>query len=507
MSASASEILAKDEIELLFSLDDSELESILKPLPTEQQTAILTQMATYRTPTEMATERLIEFVKQAWHIVEPDTEFRDGWHIEAICTHLEAVTKGDVKDLLINVPPGCMKSLLCSVFWPAWVWISNPSARFFYSSYDQQLSVRDSLKCRYIIESPWYRERWGSVFSLVGDQNQKTRYDTTARGWRLSTSVGGRGTGEHPDFVVVDDPHNVKKSTSPVDRQSVRDWWDGTISSRGKVRGVRRVIIMQRLHEEDLAGHVLKKGGFDHICLPMRFEPERRTVTSLDWTDPRTDAGELLWPDAYSLEKVKELETDMGEIRAAGQLQQRPNSNAGFFFKIGKLEIVDAAPAELRCVRAWDIAATAGEGDYTAGVKMGKDAAGIFYIVDVTRGQWGTDERDGMIKLTASLDGRQTKIWIPQDPGAAGKSMVLAFIRLLAGYTVKSSPVTGDKENRADPFSSQVNAGNVKLVRGDWNHDFIEELRGFPVVSHDDQVDAASDAFTELTSKRTFAVA
>jgi hypothetical protein len=174
---------------------------------------------------ELAMRSLREFVRQAWHVVEPSTPFVPGWHIDAICDHLEAVMRGDIRNLLINVPPRHMKSLLVSVFWPAWEWIRHPERRWLYSSYGSHLSVRDSVKCRRLIESPWYRARWGHVFSLTSDQNAKMRFDNNRSGYRLSTSVSGAVTGEGGDRIVCDDPHKVDEVESDTVRKTVIDWW------------------------------------------------------------------------------------------------------------------------------------------------------------------------------------------------------------------------------------------------------------------------------------------
>ncbi len=210
-------------------------------------------------------------MQQAWPIVET-AEFIYNWHIQAICEHLEAVTRGEIPKLLINVPPGCSKSLLVSVFWMAWEWVNDASVRWFFASYDQRLSTRDSVKCRALINSPWFQENWGDRFQLTGDQNQKTYYENTKGGYRLATSVGGHGTGEHPDRIVIDDPHDVRGAESDAERQSVSDWLDLTMTTRGVSRNARRVIIMQRLNASDLSGHVLAQGGWEHIMLPMRYE-------------------------------------------------------------------------------------------------------------------------------------------------------------------------------------------------------------------------------------------
>jgi len=163
---------------------------------------------------EKASRNLYEFVRQAWHVLEPNTAFVDGMHMRAICEHLQAVTAGRIRDLIINVPPGHAKSLLTSVFWPAWVWTRHPETRWLFASYAASLSVRDSLRCRRLIESEWYQRRWGNRFQLCGDQNQKHRFENDRTGYRLATSVGGAATGERADIVVVDDPHSVDQAES-----------------------------------------------------------------------------------------------------------------------------------------------------------------------------------------------------------------------------------------------------------------------------------------------------
>ncbi len=180
---------------------------------------------------ELASRSLREFVRQAWHIVEPSTPYVPGWHIDAMADHLEAVTRGEIRKLLINIPPRHMKSLLVSVFWPAWEWTRYPERRWLYSSYGQHLSIRDSVKCRRLIESPWYQSRWGHLFLLTGDQNTKSRFDNNRSGYRLSTSVDGAATGEGGDRVVCDDPHNIKEAESDARRKATLDWWDIVMST------------------------------------------------------------------------------------------------------------------------------------------------------------------------------------------------------------------------------------------------------------------------------------
>jgi hypothetical protein len=228
---------------------------------------------------ELARRSLRTFVDVAWPLVEPRVPFAPNWHIDAICEHLEAVSRGEITKLLINVPPACMKSYLVSVFWPAWEWATHGGLRVFTASFGSPLAIRDNRRMRDIVTSAWYRRHY--QVELREDQNQKIRYDTTASGWRIASSVGGIGMGEHPDRIIIDDPHNTRQAESDVERQAAMHWFDRTIGTRGVSRGVKLVVIMQRLHERDLSGHILERADADdwtHLCLPMRYESGRAAV-------------------------------------------------------------------------------------------------------------------------------------------------------------------------------------------------------------------------------------
>lgn len=212
--------------------------------------------------------------------------------------------------------------------------------------------------------------------------------------------------------------------------------------------------------------------------------------------------GQALWPEAKPIEFLEAQRLAMGDYEFQALFQGNPSPREGSFFKVGMIEFMDARPAGMREFRAWDVAATEGGGDYTAGVRMGVTADGHYVISDVVRGQWDTAERNRQMRLTAELDGVKVAQCVPEDPGSGGKDAAKAFVRLLAGFSVKTRRPSADKETRADPLSSQLNAGNVRVVRGDWNRAFVEELRQFPMGKHDDQVDAAADAFNELSGTR-----
>jgi predicted phage terminase large subunit-like protein len=279
-----------------------------------------------------AERHLIDFVRQAWPIVEPNTEFVEGKHINLICEHLEALYLGQIRNLLINIPPRCSKSLLTCVFFFCWVWIHKPWTRWMFASYAQQLSTRDSLKCRSIITSQWYQEQWGAKFQLRDDANLKTRFDNTRTGFRLATSVEGMGTGEGGTYQIIDDPHNVVEGESELHREAVLRYLSQSMITRSNDPGhARRCLVMQRLHHKDASAWAIEQ-GWEHLMLPMEYEPERRCQTSIgcDW---RTQPGELLCPGRIGPKELAELKLALREYGTAGQLQQRPSPKGGSIFK------------------------------------------------------------------------------------------------------------------------------------------------------------------------------
>jgi predicted phage terminase large subunit-like protein len=433
--------------------------------------------------------------------------FVDNWHVGALCEHLQAVTTGQIDRLVVNVPPGLGKSLLTCVFWPAWEWALDPGVRWFFASYDQRLSTRDAVRCRALLSRPWYRGRCARPFRLTGDQNQKTYYETDRGGYRLATSTGGHASGEHPDRIVCDDPHNVQQAESATERQAVLDWWDLTMSTRGVSRRARRVLIMQRLHQDDLAGHVLAEGGWVHLCLPMRFEPDRMPVTPLGWTDPRQEDGTLLCPQQFGETAVAGMEKALGAYGTAGQLQQRPVPREGGMFKRSYFnQRVKAAPYHARRVRYWDRAATQDGGCYTVGTLLARCDQGNWYVEHVVHGQWEPDRRDEQIVAAARRDrlrygqGREPTIYIEHEPGSSGVDAYKHTARKLADFRVFPDRPTGAKEVRAEPWASQCAAKNVYLVEnGSWDiAGWVDEHCHFPLGKYKDRVDSASGAFARL---------
>jgi predicted phage terminase large subunit-like protein len=459
---------------------------------------------------ELARRHLHDFVRQAWPIVEPDVDFVDNWHIEGLCAHLEAVVRGEISNLLINVPPGCCKSLLTSVFLPAWTWIEQPSARWLFASYGQELSTRDSLRCRSIVTSPWYRDRWGDRFTLMPDQNCKTRYDTDHRGWRIATSVGGRATGEHPDFIIVDDPHNAKQAESAVQRQAALNWWDGTISTRGRARGVRRVVIMQRLHERDLSGHLLESGEWQHICLPMEFEPDRMRPTTLNgWTDRRTEVGELLWPALFDRASVASLTRELGSARAAGQLQQRPPEHyegaewPNEYF--GASRWFDDWPPEERIVlRVMALDPSKGgheKSDYSAFVLLALEIGGRMWVdADIQRRDTDRIVRDA---FAIGRDFRPDGFGIESNGFQSLLCAPIAERSKRAGFALPIFPIhnNSNKRERIRRLTPYLSRGELRFKRDSPGAELlVDMLREFPGHQYDDGPDALEMA-VRLTRK------
>lgn len=446
----------------------------------------------------LAERHLADFVKQAWHIVEPITPLKWGWALDAICEHLEAVTDGRIHRLLMNVPPGSMKSLLTGVFWPAWEWIKRPELRFLATAHKQDLAVRDNLKCRRLVQSAWYQSRW--PVTLTGDQNAKTKFENIHTGFREAMAFTSM-TGSRGDRVIIDDPHSVDDAASAVRLLAGVTTFREALPSRVNNEDSAIVIIMQRLNELDVSATALKL-GYEHLCIPMRFEQDRRCETSIGWSDPRSYDGELMFPERFPESEVKMLELSLGSYASAGQLQQRPAPREGGMFKRRWFEIVNAIPANVKRVRKWDLAATTEapgkDPDYTVGTLMARDDQGLFYIEDVIRFRGSSHEVEQTIRNTASMDGKNAQIVIPEDPGQAGKSQAASMIRMLAGFNIVAERETGSKETRAGPFAAQCEAGNVKVLKAPWNDAFFDEMDVFPFGAHDDQVDSSTGAFTKL---------
>ena len=452
---------------------------------------------------ELCRRSVLHFARTFWPILEPGRKLITGWPIEAIAEHLEAVTRGEIRKLLITVPPGSMKSLMTRAFWPTWSWISGPSTRYIGASYAEALAARDNRRAKMVVESPLYQRLFPHV-RLAADQAQKVNFANTETGSMMATSVKGRATGERGDVFVIDDPHNVLEAESEAIRGETLQWFREVVPSRvNDLDHSAFVCIMQRVHHEDVAAAAIEQ-GYEHLLIPMHYDALRSRTTSIGWTDPRREEGELMWPERFSQRAVDDLVKTLGPYASSAQLEQRPTPREGGLFKADRIQKIAAVPdEEIVWCRAWDLAATDGGGAYTAGILVGwRVEAQRVIIADVKRARLGPEGVRKLVADTADFDGVAVPISLPQDPGQAGKVQARDFTVRLAGYRVRIEPQSGSKETRAEPLAAQVEAGNVDVVEGDWNRDFIEELRHFPKGVYKDQADAASSGFNAVAPKR-----
>lgn len=476
-----------------------------------QEQAMLDEVERDRAGVRARCQSFAEFVKMAWRVIEPGTTLRWNWHLDAMCAHLEAISRGELRPrLIINVPPGSSKSTIVTVLWQAWEWgpLGKRHLRYVTTSFDLVNVKRDTGKTLDVIRSRWFQSLWPEVDLKTEGVLSFSNYDTGSRLGVAFKSV----TGKRGDRLVVDDPHSILGAESETQRDTaVTMFIEGGLNRTNDWETSAIVIVMQRLHEGDLTGALLARDyGFIHLMIPMEFEPARRCTTPLqvpdgqggkkDWTDPRSYDGELMDPVRFPPAAVADLKKS-GEYAWNGQYQQRPSPRKGGMFKVEKIDIVERCPPGGKTVAGWDFAGSKRKkSPYTCRVLMTR-IGGDIYVRDVVREQTNPTELDALLESTSIEDRNRVPsvlISIPQDPGQAGKHQKWAFSDLLIGFNYIATPETGDKETRAEPFAAQVGAERVHLVKGDWNSAYIEELRNFPSANLKDQVDASSRAFGEL---------
>jgi len=346
-------------------------------------------------------------------------------------------------------------------------------------------------------------QSWFPDLVLRRDISQKTKFQNVKGGWRKSCSTGSAITGFHGHFILVDDPLSPHEAVSEKKLETATDWFKETLPTRMVDQSITpTILIMQRVHEEDPSYVMLNQGTpVRHICLPATADEEVARPKGVLTNYGKT---KLLDPIRLNKDVLFSAERRLGTVSYEGQYGQRPMARTGGMFKIDRL-IVERINRSLldpkKIVRYWDKAATKDGGAFTVGLKMALLKDGRIAILNVVRGQWDSGARNAIMKQTAEMDGKAVVIYTEQEPGAGGKESAEATVRLLAGYRVRLDRPSGDKAVRADPFSGQVNTGNVVLQNAEWNADYIKELQGFPDrVRFKDQVDASSGAFNNLTT-------
>lgn len=476
---------------------------------------------------EACEESLYHFIKAAWHVVEPGKKFYDNWHIEAICLHLEAAFHGMIKRLMINIPPRHMKSTICAVMFPVWCWIKRPGTQFLYASYAHNLSIRDSVKARRLIQSAWFQQRWGDKFKLTSDQNTKIRYDNDHNGYRIATSVDGQATGEGGDIIVVDDAHNVKETPSDTQREAVLEWWDQSMQTRlNDFNTGVFIVIMQRIHEHDLCGHILSSEAddivmddednleWDHLCFPARFELDHPHIneTSLGFFDPRTEEGELLWPNRMKEGTLRRLERKLGSYGTAGQLQQRPSPKGGGILKEEHWQCWDykdnqgklMMPTFKYILHSWDTAYSAeDDAAYSARTTWGifehHTTHGTPYPCVMILGRWRKRVRwNDLRKEAVDRYNRDKPDAVLIEKKASGQSLI-QDLRISAGIPCLEYSPDRDKVARAWTVTPIFEAGQVWYPADrQWAKDVIDMCAAFPAGDGADIVDTCTQALIRL---------
>lgn len=489
------------------------LEAYLAEIRKRKEDVLLEEAERDRDKVHRRCQKFSEFVRMAWEIIEPGTPLKWNWHLDAMCDHLEAISRGKIFGrLIINVPPGSSKSTIVTVLWQAWEWgpLGRRSSRFVSTSFELGNVKRDTGRTLDVVKSRWFQKMWPKVRLKTEAVLSFSNQDTGTRVGVAFKSV----TGKRGDRLVVDDPHNIEQAESDDQRdKQVRQFIEGGLNRINDWETSAIVIVMQRLHERDLTGELLARDyGFIHLNIPMEYEPARACSTPLqvpdpenpgktkDWTDPRSYEGELMDPVRVPEAAVENIKKS-GDYMWAGQYQQRPAPREGGMFKVEELSLVESCPGGGRTVAGWDFAGSKRKkSPFTVRVLMTR-VGGNTYIRDVRRKRTNPTELETML-LDVSTDDRNevpgVLISFPQDPGQAGKSQKWRNAEILEAFNFVSTPETGDKATRAEPFAAQVGAGRVFIVKGDWNSEYIEELRNFPGGTFKDQVDASSRAYAEL---------
>lgn len=479
---------------------------------------------------------LPDFIRAAWPAIEPETPYVHNWHIDLVAGEVQFLLEGPgdeviarrspytgrpwSQNLIINVPPGTMKSLITSVFAPAWMWLRRPSWRAIFASANPRVALRDSMRCRELLESEWYQETFEPPWSLAEDQNAKSLYKNTRGGFRLATSVGAKIVGERADALFVDDPLDAADAMSKAARDACITWWDQAFANRvANPKTAARCIIMQRLHEEDLSGYLLAKDAqsgpqrsWHHVCLPMEYE---RGDTAHP-RDPRQANGELLFPDRFPRNVLDEERTRLGSAGYAGQMQQRPTAAEGGLFKRNWWRFwkpdgssggtakrpkgcyegeARARPEKLILTISVDATFKGGEeNDWVVMIVIGSLGADRFILERVRRHMTFTESVAELQRLCQRWPLARRKIIEDKANGTA----IIDVLRTKIPGLVPVNP-EGGKEARASAVSPQVEAGNVYLPDGcPWLDEWVDEFAGFPKGKHDDQVDALSQALLEL---------
>ena len=442
-----------------------------------------------------------------------------------VCKRLtEIVTGGEAKYVMLFAPPQTGKSEIVSTRLPSF-WLShNPDLPVGLISYGASLAYRNSRNARSVFESPFYKQIFPEFQKDIVNWRVADWHLYDQKGYTMAAGVGGAITGHGFGLGIIDDPiENWAAGQSETIRESLWEWWLGTFKTRMWEQG-SIILMMTRWNEDDLAGRILERegrveeGGKWEVLSYSALAEEENAEDDII----KREYGEAIAPSRYSSKYLEALKLELGDYIWNAEYQQRPSAPQGTFFKIGKINIVDAVPAEICNVikldeisgyaptsikhgtRYWDLAATEKktlkkDPDSTSG-SLVADHESIYYLLDNINEQLGPYEVQDIIKLTAKVDGKAVRIRIEQEPGAAGKSLIADYIRVLTGFMIEGALASGDKMVKASAYASQVNAGNVKFLKAPWNKKVLAQMASFPQGVHDDDVDSGAGAFNDIAS-------
>lgn len=452
------------------------------------------------------------FLEQAWPYIDPGSDYIHNWHIDAICEHMSAVKDGYIKRMVINVPPRTSKSSIVSIAFPAWVWIQNerkplsgPNVQFLCGTYGHPLSKSHGSKFQSLINSYWFQERWGHRFKITTNTNLEL--ENSKGGLRWSSTPESGTTGKGGNILLLDDPHNVKEAASEAERTKALTWYDQTLSNRfNNPKNSALVLVMQRIHVEDMTGHFLNKemDGMVHLFLPMEFMPERKCFTIIGWEDPRAEAGELLVPDRMGPEQIIDYKRDMGTYGYVGQYQQMPVVAGGGIIKAdywGAWDKDDLPPFDM-IIGSLDPAYTdKQENDFSACTVWGifKDEAGISRALMMFAWEERLQFHELVEKVKKTIKAYKIDKFLVEAK-ASGISVVQELDRLLRNVSCQIETIDPkvDKIARAHSVSPVFEAGYIFAPDFDWAQKVIFQCSDFPKSSHDDLVDSVTQAVRYL---------
>lgn len=449
---------------------------------------------------------LKQFAVSAWPIIEP-TRFVDGWVVDCICEHLESVTRGEIRKLVINIPPRHSKSTML-VLWRAWTWLQNPAERLLAASYSLSLSIRDNVRVRRVIEDPWFQDRYGREFQLAGDQNVKSFFENTASGYQMALSVGSGTTGHGGSILAIDDAHNAAEAHSEADREAALSWfrevWTNRLNDQERDK---MVAVGQRIHEDDVCGYILKeRPDWVHLNLPALYEPSRRCITPI-WKDPRKHEGDLLWPERFSQSTLDGLKRDLGSSGFSAQYQQSPIPSSGGQFKEqwfrycsqqGEYYVLET-PDGVEHVAAkscWrfcvvDLAISSKQdADFTVIQTWAVTPENDIVLIDQVRGHFDNPEQQ---KMVYTVYQRHIPNFVQIETVAYQLALAQQLLRM--GVPVSEYNPVRDKVSRASTAAIYMEAGKIYFLKTlvDLSEIKMELLR-FPLYAHDDIVDCVAQA-------------